>query len=67
MIALSWHEVRVKVKFHTADKIFTSYTLSRPLYDSIPGVIGATIKDTLNSNSPVWRNNTIHLRSLIRK
>eukprot|EP00899_Mesostigma_viride_P029784 jgi/Mesvir1/9991/Mv05782-RA.1 len=67
MIALSWHEVRVKVKFHTAEKIFTSYTLSRPLYDSIPGVIGATIKDTLNSNSPVWRDNTIHLRSLIRK
>eukprot|EP00899_Mesostigma_viride_P023369 jgi/Mesvir1/4216/Mv22630-RA.1 len=67
MIALSWHEVRVKVKFHTADKIFTSYTLSRPLYASVPGVVGAAIKDTLNSDSPAWRNNTIHLRSLIRK
>eukprot|EP00899_Mesostigma_viride_P005139 jgi/Mesvir1/14626/Mv05296-RA.1 len=67
MIALSWHEVRVKVKFNTADKIFTSYSLSKPLYESIPGVVGGTIKDTLNSASPVWGSNQLYLRSLIRK
>eukprot|EP00899_Mesostigma_viride_P018575 jgi/Mesvir1/26719/Mv20496-RA.1 len=63
MIALSFHEVRIKVKFATADKIFTSYSLSEPSYDTVPGVIGGTVKSTLNtSGSPDYNL----IRSIIR-